>query len=668
MKNAFNINIENLINNGIILMNIKEQEIIEKYLDEAGAADYAKLSTSELKDLLNIFKNVGRSAAKPVLKSIKIELNKRLGEDYAIEEAKVVPFKKLEQAWTRTGGDKAKQAKLIKKHDLKRLISSVRPGEIKLGIKNKLLGTTKAATAAGLDLDDQLIFVTNNPLKIIYPKKSGRRPEGEEIKESNKVKDVSVLRLQKIVSLTINEDNEDILKSFISSANIDINTAPSKIREAYKAYKQESLEEGLDARTKEFKEKLKKLEYAKSKEEEEIEEGTSVKIKTRAGSDKYDYDELLPEVQKIVIMSKAVEKNHRMNVAKKITKAIIDGKIKNADISSDLATLIGIDQPYAGHAPTRVIKDQMKKLKLESAELEEADNRLVAHTPAAAKRLIKKLKNRFGGYSWDQRIKGDEIIYPRETHIVRFIKKQPEVADMKESTELEEKTVRRGNTTVSTNARGVKISAGSKYVVLSHKEADGLIEYIETKRAVRSAGFSIMNDKMNRGIRINASGGFVLLKPTEIAAFLEYNGFSESKIKKALSGINLKLESTDLEEAKNVTIRTLRQMLFKIDSSAADKFRRELFNVNKQDSPATSAQIKKAKKIIGNRFGKDAFVQLESTDLEEAKKVIAQVELWNGKKMKKSFKDQSSAEKFIKKMQDQEDVRGYNMYAEELES
>ena len=32
--------------------------------------------------------------------------------------------------------------------------------------------------------------------------------------------------------------------------------------------------------------------------------------------------------------------------------------------------------------------------------------------------------------------------------------------------------------------------------------------------------------------------------------------------------------------------------------------------------------------------------------------------------MKKSFKNQSAAEKFIKKMQDQEDVRGYNMYAE----
>jgi hypothetical protein len=61
------------------------------------------------------------------------------------------------------------------------------------------------------------------------------------------------------------------------------------------------------------------------------------------------------------------------------------------------------------------------------------------------------------------------------------------------------------------------------------------------------------------------------------------------------------------------------------------------------------------------------FVLKDSVDLEEAKKVIASVELWNGKKMKKSFKDQSAAEKFIKKTQDEEDVRGYNMYAEDLE-
>lgn len=59
----------------------------------------------------------------------------------------------------------------------------------------------------------------------------------------------------------------------------------------------------------------------------------------------------------------------------------------------------------------------------------------------------------------------------------------------------------------------------------------------------------------------------------------------------------------------------------------------------------------------------DAVEKLD--ELQEAKKVIVRIELWNGKKMKKSFSNQSRAEKFIKKMQDEEDVRDYNMYAEE---
>ena len=76
---------------------------------------------------------------------------------------------------------------------------------------------------------------------------------------------------------------------------------------------------------------------------------------------------------------------------------------------------------------TLICLSKLAKLQ-ESTELEEANNRLVAHSPAAAQRLIKKLKNKFSGYSWDQRIKGNEVIYPMEPHIIRFIKKQPEVA------------------------------------------------------------------------------------------------------------------------------------------------------------------------------------------------------------------------------------------------
>ena len=198
-------------------MIIKEQTPIDQHLDEASDKDCGKYSIQELEDLLTIFESKSRKEY-ALIGAINKELNSRIDEETRIEEAKVVPFKKLEQAWTRTGGNKGKQAKLIKKHDLKKIISTVRPGEIKLGVKNKLLGTTKAATAAGLDLDDQLIFVTNNPLKIIYPKKSSRRPEGEEIKESV---DVAAARLEKIVSLVLKENDLETIKSFIENSDID---------------------------------------------------------------------------------------------------------------------------------------------------------------------------------------------------------------------------------------------------------------------------------------------------------------------------------------------------------------------------------------------------------------------------------------------------------------
>jgi len=213
-------------------MIIKEQTPIDQHLNEASDKDCGKYSIQELKDLLAIFESKSRKEY-ALIGAINKELNSRIDEETRIEEAKVVPFKKLEQAWTRTGGDKGKQAKLIKKHDLKKIISTVRPGEIKLGVKNKLLGTTKAATAAGLDLDDELIFVTNNPLKIIYPKKSSRRPEGEEIKESV---DVAAARLEKMVSLVLKENDLETIKSFIENSDIDLSTAPSKIREGYKTF------------------------------------------------------------------------------------------------------------------------------------------------------------------------------------------------------------------------------------------------------------------------------------------------------------------------------------------------------------------------------------------------------------------------------------------------
>ena len=59
------------------------------------------------------------------------------------------------------------------------------------------------------------------------------------------------------------------------------------------------------------------------------------------------------------------------------------------------------------------------------------------HTPAAAQRLFKKLRNKFSDFrqpNSDDMVKGDEVTYPNEPHIKRYIKQQPEVADMMEET------------------------------------------------------------------------------------------------------------------------------------------------------------------------------------------------------------------------------------------
>ena len=77
----------------------------------------------------------------------------------------------------------------------------------------------------------------------------------------------------------------------------------------------------------------------------------------------------------------------------------------------------------------------------------------------------------------------------------------------------------------------------------------------------------------------------------------------------------------------------------------------------------------KTAKAKAEKWAKDnghkAVYVMES--LNEAKKVVANVVLWNGKKMKKSFKNQSAAEAWVKKMKDEEDVRDYKMHAESAE-
>jgi hypothetical protein len=64
---------------------------------------------------------------------------------------------------------------------------------------------------------------------------------------------------------------------------------------------------------------------------------------------------------------------------------------------------------------------------------------------------------------------------------------------------------------------------------------------------------------------------------------------------------------------------------------------------------------------------KNEDVEEAAEDIQESAKVVASVVLWNSKTIKKSFTTQSAAEAWVKKMQDDEDVRGHEMYTESAE-
>ena len=216
---------------------VKESTDVDQLTDalsEATASDYAKLSDTDLKDLLAIFRKVGNTAAKPIIKAIRTEMQRRsLKEEIELEEA-VRPFKELEKAWIRAKDNDKKREKLIKKHNLKPIISNVRPGAIKLGPLNSLNAKGKQEfTMVGLDADGELIFVSNNPLRIHYPSNVKDRPSGEEMKESVSLKS---LRIRRAVELSVNESISERLDAFITESNIDATWSPSKIKNAYKKY------------------------------------------------------------------------------------------------------------------------------------------------------------------------------------------------------------------------------------------------------------------------------------------------------------------------------------------------------------------------------------------------------------------------------------------------
>jgi hypothetical protein len=200
---------------------------ITKFVKEAADLEKTNVLSSDEYDEVQNFKNFNKRDWKWDKKKSLYVRKKKVNEAADLEEA-ASPFKSLEAAWLRTAGDEKKQARLIKKHNLKQIISKVRPGAIKLGVMNDLNAKGKQNyTAAGLDADGELIFVTNNPTKIYYPKSNSKRPEGIALES------LEFARVKGIVERVTGVADVD----FIVESEVNSSWTASSILNAYTKYK-----------------------------------------------------------------------------------------------------------------------------------------------------------------------------------------------------------------------------------------------------------------------------------------------------------------------------------------------------------------------------------------------------------------------------------------------
>ena len=200
---------------------------ITKFVKEAADLEKTNVLSSDEYDEVQNFKNFNKRDWKWDKKKSLYVRKKKVNEAADLEEA-ASPFKSLEAAWLRTAGDEKKQARLIKKHNLKQIISKVRPGAIKLGVMNDLNAKGKQNyTAAGLDADGELIFVTNNPTKIYYPKSNSKRPEGLALES------IEFTRVKVIVERVTGVADVD----FIVEYEVNSSWPASAILNAYTKYK-----------------------------------------------------------------------------------------------------------------------------------------------------------------------------------------------------------------------------------------------------------------------------------------------------------------------------------------------------------------------------------------------------------------------------------------------
>ena len=201
--------------------NTPGQKEIEETLERRKLGDYK--STLEL-----IKKEIPSYADVKVLPHVaaflSVQFKKSLGDvkrDLGVSQSVT---ESLESEWL--GGSIQKRKDLIKKHDLKVGISSVRPGEVKLGISNELNGRKDVYA---LDGNNKLIVVSG----------TAKSPKIRYVKES-KTASIKSIRAHAVVELATGEKNPTVRESFLESGKADMSST-LKLVDSFKAFYTEAI-------------------------------------------------------------------------------------------------------------------------------------------------------------------------------------------------------------------------------------------------------------------------------------------------------------------------------------------------------------------------------------------------------------------------------------------
>jgi len=622
---------------------VKESTDVDQLTDalsEATASDYAKLSDPDLKDLLAIFRKVGNTAAKPIIKAIRTEMKRRsLKEEIELEEA-ARPFKDLEKAWIRAKDNDKKREKLIKKHNLKPIISNVRPGAIKLGPLNSLNAKGKQEfTMVGLDADGELIFVSNNPLRIHYPSNVKDRPSGEEMKESVSLKS---LRIRRAVELSVNESISERLDAFITESNIDATWTPSKIKNAYKKYIIEAdyqlyhptftaaAQAALDlAKKKGFevdeddwfnqvstgpkkpsKGKTNRYVVKVTKKGKETKKRLAFQV-YGMDSGKYELNAYVESTQIQEVNESTMDKVNAIVSDKQAMK--IGGKMIDMQTASAIAQVYSkvndaTKKKMENEKIEKLVSIAQRVMAKESVDLEEATDTVDINTPTpdAAKRLAKKLANKWSELR-SLTPKGKSVTVPNERAYIRYIEKQPEFEGIAESVDLEEAIkvkTHRGMYSIKKGEESLK-SWVEKIVIMSDA-----VKQKQRKTITQNIVKAIESGKIKNADLTQGLTALIGLKaPTDMEA-------PNGAVKSELKSLGL-LESTDLEEAA-ASVKMIIKAL-KLKGGNDTKALIKKLSKMDQDGEAPKSDVEAATKLLKGqitKFVKESDKDLDTKDLE----------------------------------------------------